>query len=652
MKTCPTCSASYGNDVGFCPRDGSELRSSTGLEPGTVIRKKYEILSEIGRGGMGVVYRARHLIWNEEKALKVLVAAGAAQQGLKGLMAEALVMRHLQHPHIVRVEDADYTEDDQPFVVMEYVDGQSLRQKLDHGGPLAPDLALQITAQTCSALSAAHEKGIIHRDIKPQNVLLGKNADGSETVKIIDFGIAKVREEAGLGFTGMMTGTTGFFVGTPGYASPEQALGMRGSDLDGRTDLYSLGLVLYEMLAGQLPFAADTQVALLGQRLQVEPMPPDRLRRDLHISPDVSKLVMKALAKDRENRYRSAGEMERAVTAVLDSRQAEREGKERETVALARHVQRERLDPPGPEPKKGATTVPGRWELSQRRRIGYVIAAAALALAGTVFFVARSLTEKTARDVREQKAPVESLSRAIATPGSKTKSGRVTEPATPPGDGGYPRKAASRDKPKKEGQEPGQKRAPATGSKGPVAASSAANKSQARAAEGPSGSKSQSMPAGSAKRTDIKGQTPAVSPAQEVPQQPPAVRATPLDVAAEAWALIRNSQNAEDFEDFARSFPGSDLATTARVRAAQLRRAAAPAIARVNPPQPPELQPSPTMPVERAPEGKAVYDTKCKACHKADGSGMAAMKMRSLGSAEVQAKSDADLVAYIRTLKK
>jgi len=108
VKTCPICSASYGNDVGFCARDGSALRPSTGLEPGAVIRKKYEILSEIGRGGMGVVYRARHLIWNEEKALKVLVAAGAtAQQCIKGLMAEALVMRQLQHPHIVRVEDAD-----------------------------------------------------------------------------------------------------------------------------------------------------------------------------------------------------------------------------------------------------------------------------------------------------------------------------------------------------------------------------------------------------------------------------------------------------------------------------------------------------------------------------------------------------------------
>src|ERR1039457_1678073 len=320
-----------------------------------------------------------------------------------------------------------------------------------------PELALQIAAQTCSALSAAHQKGIIHRDIKPQNLLLAKSADGSETVKVIDFGIAKVREEAGLGFTGMMTGTTGFFVGTPGYASPEQALGMRGSDLDMRTDLYLLGLVLYEMLTGQLPFAADTPVALLVQRLQVQPMPPDRVRPDLNISLDVSKLVMEAIEKERENRYRSAEEMERAIAAVLEGRRAERERRERErvetarlaaaeaergrqerakaeaarlaaerterervqreaaeatrrtaegaererlqqeTVAQASQAQRDRVGPPGPEHKESATTVLGRRELSRRRRIGYGIAAGALALVG--FFVARSLTEKPAQDI-------------------------------------------------------------------------------------------------------------------------------------------------------------------------------------------------------------------------------------------------------------
>jgi len=343
VKACPICSAAYGNDVGFCPRDGSALRSTAGLEPGSIIRKKYEIISEIGRGGMGVVYRARHLIWNEQKALKVLASEGAgAQQGLKGLLAEALVMRQLQHPHIVRVEDADYTEDDQPFVVMEYVDGQSLRQRLNNTLTLAPEFALKIAAQTCSALSAAHQKGIIHRDIKPQNLLLAQNADGSESVKVIDFGIAKVREDAGLGFTGIMTGTTGYFVCTPAYASPEQAQGMRGGDLDGRSDVYSLGLVLYEMLTGRLPFAADNTQALLVQRLQVEPMPLDRARPDLTFPPYVSGLVMKALERDRENRWRSADEMERAIATALDARRAEYE--RAETARLAAERRREETE--------------------------------------------------------------------------------------------------------------------------------------------------------------------------------------------------------------------------------------------------------------------------------------------------------------------
>ena len=383
------------------PRDGSELRSSAGLVPGAVIRKKYEILSEIGRGGMGVVYRARHLVWNEEKALKVLApSGGAAQQGFKALMAEALVMRQLQHSHIVRVEDVDYTEDDQLFVVMEYVVGQSLWQKLDRGGPLAPELAFEIAAQACSALSAAHQKGIIHRDIKPQNLLLAKGADGSETAKIIDFGIAKVREEAGLGFTGMLTGTTGLFVGTPGYASPEQALGMRGNDLDGRTDVYSLGLVLYEMLTGRLPFTADNSMALLVRRTQVPPAPLDQARPGLTFPRDVSKLAMKALAKDREDRYRSADEMERAITAVLEGWRAKRAHRA----------------PPGPEHKKSATTVPGRQEVPRRWRIGYVIAAAALVLLGIGLFVARSVREKGAGTIAPPQAAAERKNEEPAIP--------------------------------------------------------------------------------------------------------------------------------------------------------------------------------------------------------------------------------------------
>ena len=363
VKACPTCSTTYANDVGFCPRDGAALRSTAGLQPGSVIRKKYEILSEIGRGGMGVVYRARHLIWNEEKALKVLTDEGAgAHQGLKGLLAEALVMRQLQHPHIVRVEDADYTEDQQLFVVMEYVAGQSVRERLQNSGPLAPEVALRIAADICSALSAAHQKGIVHRDIKPQNLLLARGADGGESVKVIDFGIAKVREDAGLGFTGPMPGTTGLFVCTPGYASPEQAQGMRGNELDGRSDLYSLGLVLYEMLSGRLPFAAPSPEALLWQRLQVPPLPLDQARPGLTFPPGVAGVVMKALERERENRYRSAGEMQGAILTVLEARGAEQPQRDRATAVLAGPAQPERVGPLVPELKKSAATVPGRQQ--------------------------------------------------------------------------------------------------------------------------------------------------------------------------------------------------------------------------------------------------------------------------------------------------
>jgi serine/threonine-protein kinase len=353
VKTCPTCSLQYADDSGHCPKDGSFLVYG----PGTVIRKKYEVTGLLGRGGMGAVYRARHLVWNEERALKVLIADGpGAQQGLKGLLAEAVLMRQLRHPNIVSVEDVDYTDDDHPFVVMEYVDGQDLSKRIK-SGVLLPDAALHFTIQICSALSAAHQKGIVHRDIKPQNLLLAKDAQGQEIVKVIDFGISKVREDAGLGFTGVLTGTTGHIPCTPAYASPEQAEGMPGKALDGRTDLYSLGVVLYEMLTGRWPFAGDNPQALLLQRLHVDPLPLDRARPGLVFAPGLSALVMKALAKDREDRFRSAEEMRGAILALMDSWRAEHERKEREAeAALIKKNQPPRKVLPQPK-ESGATTI-------------------------------------------------------------------------------------------------------------------------------------------------------------------------------------------------------------------------------------------------------------------------------------------------------
>jgi serine/threonine-protein kinase len=318
MKTCPSCRVAYADSVTFCPNDGAPLRPEDALEPGTIIRKKYRIISEIARGGMGVVYRARHLLWNEDAAIKLLLGVGAdAGKQSASFLSEALVMRQFRHPNIVRVEDVDFTEDDKLFIVMEYVQGESLQQRMIRG-PLRCEEVLELAVQACAGLSAAHQKGIIHRDIKPQNLLLAKGADGSDTLKIIDFGLAKVREDAGPGLTGATTSTTGIFMGTPEYASPEQAMGMRGDKLDARTDLYSLGLVMFEMLTGARPFAADTLLATLNQRVQSAPPEPRAARPDLNIPPGVSALVAKAMARERDSRYGSAEEMLGAIRAELD----------------------------------------------------------------------------------------------------------------------------------------------------------------------------------------------------------------------------------------------------------------------------------------------------------------------------------------------
>jgi serine/threonine protein kinase len=268
---------------------------------------------------MGVVYRARHTLLNQERALKILRAVDpGAKQGIHELIDEVRIMLLLENPHIVRVHDVEYIDDDHPVAVMEFVPGQDLSKRLKSAGQLPPEVALRFASETCSALSAAHAKGIVHRDIKPQNLLLAKDSQGREFVKVIDFGIAKIRGEAGLGFTGVLTGTTGMIVGTPYYASPEQAMGTPSSQLDGRSDIYSLGVVLYEMLTGRLPFQGDTPQAMLFQRVLVDPIPLNRARPDLTFPPALSALVMKALTKDREARFQTAAEMQRAISALTN----------------------------------------------------------------------------------------------------------------------------------------------------------------------------------------------------------------------------------------------------------------------------------------------------------------------------------------------
>jgi serine/threonine-protein kinase len=314
MKYCETCHSIYPNEMDSCPKDKESLRQANDLMSGMIIRDKYEILEKIGIGGMAAVYKARHLTFNEIRAIKVVSSKLLSDQDfLKRFKNEAIITRKLTHPNAVHLDDFDTTEDGRPFIVMEYVQGRNLRSWIHGTNPIPIPRALNICKQIASALGAAHKLNIVHRDIKPDNVLLipqpGQLESTQDLVKVLDFGIAKMADAS---FEGNRNATqTGMVVGTPQYVSPEQASGKIGDQIDGRSDLYSLGIVLYEMVTGKLPFHSDTPIGYLIHHLQTPPTPPPGIVQS------VSSVIMKALEKDRSKRYQSADDMINAMDRVL-----------------------------------------------------------------------------------------------------------------------------------------------------------------------------------------------------------------------------------------------------------------------------------------------------------------------------------------------
>jgi serine/threonine protein kinase len=318
MKYCPACQKTYPSDYNVCPADQTSLQNPRELQPGMIIRNKYQILDQIGVGGMGVVYRGKHLTFNEVCAIKIVndVIAGDANF-LQRFQTEAVVTRKLRHPNAVRVDDFDYTEDGRPFIVMELVEGKNIGETLQSDGPFRVPRALRIATQAARALGVAHKLGVVHRDIKPANILLTTDEQGQEIAKVLDFGIAKLREVAGSDQPGMTM--TGMVVGTPLYMSPEQFMGKKAAgEIDGRTDIYSLGVVLYQMVTAQLPFDGDTPYALMLQHIQGTVRPPHELAPDLHIPEALSRVILKAIDKAREQRFQTAEEFIAAMDEVAN----------------------------------------------------------------------------------------------------------------------------------------------------------------------------------------------------------------------------------------------------------------------------------------------------------------------------------------------
>jgi len=320
MRICPRCRECYPDSSQICARDLSPLLP---VGPGSVIRNKYRVESLIAAGGMGAVFRARHLLFNEPKALKLLIdGVNPNSPSTRAFLAESLTMRKLVHPNIVQVEDVDFTDDQILFVVMELIEGVSLQQFIEQNRVVPQMVAIHVAAQACAALSATHSRGIVHRDIKPHNIMLTQ-PNGSLFIKLIDFGIAKIREREARGPDDTES-ASGVFKGTVAYASPEQAQMLGSSALDGRSDLYSLGLVLYCMLTGAMPFRANTPGELLMKRLVADPLPLEVVKPDLEISPQLVAVVKKALEREREKRFRSADEMREALLACAAKPQAPR----------------------------------------------------------------------------------------------------------------------------------------------------------------------------------------------------------------------------------------------------------------------------------------------------------------------------------------
>ena len=312
MNSCPKCASEFGDSVRICPNDGTILESGVVVDAriGTLLDGKYKLDAPLGEGGMGTIYRATHLMLDKPVAVKLIKGdSGKSPEIVRRFQREARAASNLNHPNIAAAYDLGQTSDGTLYIAMELVRGPSLKDLIRASGPLAAQRIGRILRQVASALAVAHRHGIIHRDLKPQNIMLATEADGTEVAKLLDFGIAKTHDEQATQLT-----PTGFVIGTPLYMSPEQAA---GRPIDARSDLYSLGIIMFEMLVGEVPFNDPSTPALLVKHL-TEPAPvPSRRRPDLHIAPELEAVALRCMEKDPAARFQSADEFVTALNAAL-----------------------------------------------------------------------------------------------------------------------------------------------------------------------------------------------------------------------------------------------------------------------------------------------------------------------------------------------
>ena len=323
MKYCTVCKAKYDDSVSFCPVDGEVLDDDPSSIVGTVLDSQYQMEALLGKGGMGAVYSARHILLGDRVAIKVLppeVRTNA--EWLRRFRREGQAARRFRHANAVTVYDLRTAGDGTIYMVMEYVEGHTLDAELKKRGRLTAGEAFELLAPIMSVLDTAHAMGVVHRDLKPENIMVGKpDGNGAPIIKLLDLGIAKMREIAGVDSGGNTALTmAGQVLGTPYYMSPEQWGEIprdESLEIDGRADIYSLGLVFYEMIAGRRCFSGNTLHELRREHVAVAPRPLREVVRD--VPRGFSDAIERATAKDRGDRQPTAAALASELRAGLQS---------------------------------------------------------------------------------------------------------------------------------------------------------------------------------------------------------------------------------------------------------------------------------------------------------------------------------------------
>ncbi len=315
-QICVLCQREITGDHPVCPFDGGPLimRRPDRLL-GKKIQDKYEVIEVRSRGGMGVIYKGRHLLLERPVAIKCITEVLTYDTSIwKRFEQEAKSASLLNHPNIITVHDFGVTEDGDLYLVMEYLEGASLNEFIEMNGQLSEKLCTKIFAQVCDALHHAHSVGILHRDLKPSNIFISSTSRGP-SVKVLDFGLAKVMHAS----TKEKITRTGECLGTPDYMSPEQS---RGMTMDQRSDIYATGICMFEALTGKLPFAADDLMQVLSRQMKDKPPSFKEVAPERKIHRDIEQIVMKCLEKDPQKRYQSMESLGAALSGYLQKHDA------------------------------------------------------------------------------------------------------------------------------------------------------------------------------------------------------------------------------------------------------------------------------------------------------------------------------------------